>query len=429
MQKGKWDILDKWNTNKIIVGYDLGDENSQISYCCEKEEEPRTLSVVTGEEIYNIPTVLCKRKNVNQWYFGKEAIAYASEEGVELIDQLVTKAIVGEDIEIENEVFSPIALLTLYIKRSLSFFAMEIGTEKIGALMITCRDLSPKMVEILETVAAGLNLKTKFITFQSYVESIYYYMLHQPEELWKQQVLFFDYCGKELFVYRMECNKHTTPIVTFIHKENIDTQNFLRAAHEKKDEELLKIVQNLCNSHQISTSYLLGEGFKEQKLQETILLLCRNKRLFQGNNLYSKGACFATKEKIRASENAQKYVFLGEEKLKSNIGMQVVKRGENSYFALLDAGLNWYEAKKECEFYLEDGSSFELKITPLDGEKVHYITIDLEQFPNRNGALTKLYMKLYMLDEVRLCVIVEDRGFGEFFPSGQFKWTQEIRLD
>ena len=51
-------------------------------------------------------------------------------------------------------------------------------------------------------------------------------------------------------------------------------------------------------------------------------------------------------------ENGKNHVYLGQDKLKSNIGMKVRRQGEESYQALLDAGINWYEAQNTMEFYL-----------------------------------------------------------------------------
>lgn len=429
MLKGKWDIFDKLNSHKIIVGYDLGDRFSQISYCHAKGEEPQTVSVVAGEENYNIPTVLCKRKNVNQWYYGKEALKYAKEEGAQLIDNLVSRALTGEEIEIEETFFQPTALLTLFIKRSLGLLSLTAGADQIGALMITCRELPPEMVEVLETAAAGLMLKTECICIQSYVESIYYYMLYQPEELWKNQVAVYDYADEKLFLYRMECNRRTTPIVTFIQREEHGMETFGTVSDEKKDERLLQIAEKLCAEHTISTSYLVGEGFQEEWMQKSLKFLCRNKRLFKGNNLYSKGACHAMREKLSASETGKQYVFLGEEKLKANIGMQVLKQGETSYYALLDAGINWYEAQKECEFLLESGNSFEIKVTPLNGKGARLVTILLDGFPKRPAAASRLHMKLQMKDVKSIQVTIQDLGFGEIFPAGQTVWTQEILIN
>lgn len=51
--------------------------------------------------------------------------------------------------------------------------------------------------------------------------------------------------------------------------------------------------------------------------------------------------------------------------MKSNIGMKVRRQGEESYQALLDAGINWYEAQNTMEFYLLEGRAVEILITSL----------------------------------------------------------------
>ena len=45
--------------NKVVVGFDLGNDYSQISYCRQNQSMPDTISLVMGEEQYNIPTLLC----------------------------------------------------------------------------------------------------------------------------------------------------------------------------------------------------------------------------------------------------------------------------------------------------------------------------------------------------------------------------------
>ena len=67
----------KSGSSKIIVGYDLGNQNSQISYYSAETSKVETAPSVAGTQIYNIPTVLCKKYQVNQWLYGKEAIRAA----------------------------------------------------------------------------------------------------------------------------------------------------------------------------------------------------------------------------------------------------------------------------------------------------------------------------------------------------------------
>ena len=71
------------NSHSLVAGFDLGEESSQISFFHLDEEEPQTLAVIAGTQQFSIPTVLCKRFEVNQWYFGREAAKYAQDgEGI-----------------------------------------------------------------------------------------------------------------------------------------------------------------------------------------------------------------------------------------------------------------------------------------------------------------------------------------------------------
>ena len=50
--------------NKVVIGFELGHEYSQISYCRADQSMPDTLSMVMGEEQYNIPMLLCGNPEV-----------------------------------------------------------------------------------------------------------------------------------------------------------------------------------------------------------------------------------------------------------------------------------------------------------------------------------------------------------------------------
>ncbi len=423
--------------DRIIVGYDLGDTFSQISYCFYDDNAPETLAVVAGTESYNIPTVLCKRKGVNQWFYGKEAVKHVQGEDGELLTNLVELARRGETVRIEEIAFDPVSLLTLFVKRSLAMLSIVSGVDKIAALMITCENLDAKMVEILNGVVAGLSLKTKVVCYQSHVESIYYYTLHQEEELWQRQVMICDYNADTIKVYQMDCNRKTTPVVAFVedytfpfthYQELLDADTMRESVARRMDEQFLEILQSLNRGQVVSSAYLLGEGFKEEWMQESLQYLCRGKRVFQGNNLYSKGACLGMREKLMPSEVGKEHVFLGKDKLKANVGMRVTRQGEDSYYALLDAGNSWYEAKHTMEFLLEKDNVFTLVITPLNGREVKYAQVTLEGLPLRENAASRLYMEMDMVNESCIRLTVEDLGFGELFPATNQKWTESFEV-
>ncbi len=427
---------EKLHKGSVLVGYDLNNDFSQISYCLLGENTVESVATVVGTKQYNIPTVLWKRKGVNQWLYGKDAVRNSMEEDGSLVTNLVELARKGETVIIEEEGFDPAALLTLFLKRSLALLQFITVTENIGAIMFTVDNLDTKMVEALAKAAVNLNLKTPDIFFQSHTESLYYFVLNQPEELWNYQVLACEHnCGR-LKTYRLERNKKTTPMVVLIEEQSYGTfflpgeqeeEKIKKDSYALADEKFLDILKTQCADRIISAAYLLGDGFRSGWAQESLRYLCRNRRVFQGNNLFSKGACFGLLEKIEPGVITKEYIFLGPDKLKSNVGMNVFRRGKESYFALLDAGENWYEVHKECEILLPgEENIISFLITPLTGRRAKTQEVVLENAPVRAGAFSRYGMKMKMVSAGCVEAQITDLGFGVWFPASGKVWKKQL---
>lgn len=409
--------------DKIIIGYDLADSCSQISYgYVNAAANVATVSCVAGEENFDIPTVLCKKCGTNQWLFGKDALRFYEEnpsQGI-LVDNLLQLALAGETVQLEGEGYEPEALLTLFIKRSLGLLAGISSLDKIQSLLFTCEELTPRGVEVLENVSQSLGLKNADIRIQDYAESYYGYILYQPVELWGTGSLLMDYRGDELKIMKLEVNKNTTPMVVYIRKKQV--------AFRGTDEELIEIAAEVLENEKISSVYLIGEKFGGGWMSDSLKYLCEGRRVFQGNNLYSKGACFGLQEILQRTQNGKKYVFLGQDKLKANVGMKVLKQGEDAYFALLDAGINWYEIDYECEIYLQDEDVLEFVVTPLIQSAVKTVQIPLEGLGLKKADTTRIFMHFTLAQENKLCIEIEDLGFGCFRAPSQNSWKKEIIL-
>jgi hypothetical protein len=428
-----------FNGEKLIVGYDLGNEFCQMSYCVYKEgsqDAPavETISQVAGSQNYNIPALLCKREGVNQWFFGREAKRQAAEGNGILVGDLLANALDGEPVMVAGESFDPVALLTLFIKRSLGLLSQVCALDKMSGLMITCRVLDLGMLRVLEQVVAGLHLRTDRVCIQSYTESYFHYLTHETGEFMSSQSLLLNYDGPCIRSYRMECNRHTTPIVAFIEErdypfypppEDADGEETAEADPKLLDGMLLKIVREICESSRIGSVFLIGDGFRQEWMEETLRFLCRGRRVFLGNNLFGKGACYGICERLYPQTAGNEYVFLGNEKLKANVGMKLFRQGEESYYAILDAGTGWYEAEHVFEFYVQDGSRLGISVTPLIGKPARTEWILLEDFP---GSVARLRGRFYMEGEKRLLVEVTDLGFGEIRQASGKVWKKEIEL-
>ena len=103
---------------KLIVGIDISDSYTQISYCTlENEEQIETLSMTAGVEKFNIPTLLCKKPKSNQWFIGKDALKCADEENGILIRDLLKLTMQGEIVELEGADVEAEILFHTFLKK------------------------------------------------------------------------------------------------------------------------------------------------------------------------------------------------------------------------------------------------------------------------------------------------------------------------
>ncbi len=424
----------KNNAKKVLVGFDLGKYSVQISYMRPGMEAPLTAEQVIGSEVYNIPMVLYKRKGVNQWFCGKEALAFAQDGDGQLVDNLLQKAIDKETQIIEGTEVDGVALLTLFIKRSLSILGG--AGSYISDLMFTCEELDDRVIEVMSRVAGALSLRNCNVYFQDYAESIYHYIIHQDEELFRHNVLCEYYDGSILTDYSFKRNLKTTPIVTFVEKSEstqmplpgVVSEDAKPAAYERLDNLYRDNIEEVLGDELYSSVFLLGDGFKDEWYKTSVRVIARGRRVFLGNDLFSKGACYSLNDKYEPSETVSKHIYLGDDKLRSNVGMNVLRRGKPSYLALLDAGVNWYDVKCEYELFIPEDHILRFEIIPLDGSKHTQKELELINVPERDEDTIRILLQMKMSDINTIQVHLEDLGFGDIFPASGMEWDMTIDL-
>ena len=157
--------------------------------------------------------------------------------------------------------------------------------------------------------------------------------------------------------------------------------------------------------------------------------MCQSgQRVFQGNNLYSKGACYAVMDKINPSAESKRFVYLGEDKLKSNVGLKVLRRGEDSYYAILDAGNSWFDAKRSFDIILDEGNEITFTVTSVAGGLISGRTIVLDGLPDRPMGTTRLNVQVEMTSVSELSVRIEDMGFGMIINKSGKVWNSSFKV-
>ena len=177
---------------------------------------------------------------------------------------------------------------------------------------------------------------------------------------YETQVL--DLTSEQLVIYRVEMNHKTRPVVVSIETTETDLYKKKHYAsimeHDRElaklDQELAEYMQDYTAGRIVTSLYLIGDGFHGDWYQETLKVICRNRKVFAGDNLFGKGACFAAAERIWKGEASEDFLYLGKDMLQYNVGIRLYDKTEEIYCPLLDAGTNWYEAAGSLAFYIED---------------------------------------------------------------------------
>ena len=406
---------------------DLDDWSAQISFWLPGAQTPETISTGDGEED-RIPAVLCRRTDRDVWTYGKEALETARRGGGVLADRLLSRALAGEQLEIGGEWFEAAALLALFIKRSLSLLGGAMRPEKADFFMFTLERVDRQALEMVERIALLLSLPPERVSCQSRAESFFFYNISQPEELWRHSCLICDFGGERLKTLLLEVNRHTRPAtVTVAQEEHPELER--QDDREEMDEAFLSIFRSVSDGRIIDTVYLIGDGFAGEWYPKTLAVMCRNRRVFQGNNLYSKGACYGGKAKRPGGGvSGREYVYLGSDMLRVNVGLLTEKRGKETCLSLLDAGMNWFDARGECEFLLDADHTFTLRLTPVSGKKLREVVVTLSGVPERPPFATRIFLAASCPDAETVRLRMEDRGFGEFFPSSGLAWEESLPL-
>ncbi|MCR5304672.1 MAG: hypothetical protein K6E33_08935 [Lachnospiraceae bacterium] len=403
----------------VCVGYDLGDDTSQISFYMDGMNEPGTASTITDSEIYEIPTVLAKRDGVNQWYYGNEAVKLSAEPGYTPVDSLLSKACSGDIVEVDGREYSALSLLTLFIKRSLSVLAFFCAYDDITDLMITTASLTGDHVAVFREAAEGLGLSRAVVRYEDHSESFYHYVINRGVDFKKGAVQTFSLSGGGLDICCLSSSANTSPIVVMSDEDRYEGV----FPGDGLDAAFLDCLEKGALRENVRHVYLTGSAFSKSGVNNSLRFILDGRKAYEGSNLFSKGAVYSVLDRRKNDLSGSDIIFLGKDKLRANAGIRAMLKGEEVYYPLMDAGVNWYEAETRVTFILTEDSSIPLVITPIDGSKPHVELLPLKNIPDRPQGTFRLDMSLRMTDVYTIEVNVTDAGFGQLYPESGLSWN------
>lgn len=410
----------KLQKDAFYLGIDLNDKYAMISYFQLNMEEPETVSMVAGSEMYQVPLVLAKRKGVGQWYYGDDANKMAKTSEMICVDNLLKRAVSGESIRIDDKLYDAVDLLALYLRKLITLPQMLGNSHEVSRVAITVDRLTRENMEMFWKIAGKLGLKPQQFLVIDHKESFYYFALNQQEDLWLHDVFLFEYDNQSMHYYALKRNVRTTPQVISI------TESQKISLLGDKDTEFYRLLTDAFLNRIISTVYLVGEGFEGGWMKNSLNFLCRGKRAFMGKNLFTKGACFAAA--IRDEEDEWPFVYMGENEMKFNLSLKVSDKGELAFYHLISAGKNWFESKGECEVILSGTPEIDFWKQLPNSREAKIETLELSDLPDRPDRTTRLRITAQPISDNQIEVTIKDLGFGEMIHSTDKVWKYTMAM-
>ena len=416
----------------FCVGIDLESDYSQVSYYNYQNKEPVSVGFEGQEWKYRVPTVVSKTIGKDEWFAGDEAVQSAKLGEAVLVDDLLRKAADKNPVKVDEISVMPIELLEIYLDYILQSAKICGGGEVIDRVCVTLSDYNISVLNVIAKAMENIGISRDRLVTSSHDESFIYYAASQKEELWKNDVFLFDYCEKGLAVKRMyTANERGTKII-MVHTDELYNELSYdmwenKLSSEYLDDKLYQTAVSIFDKKNISTVYLTGQAFADDiKLPRFINYICDKRRVFAGNNLYCKGACYQAFADITGG--FKDLVLACRERITTGIEMKISDRGRDKILRMVRPGINWFGADCSYDFIVDNAEAVEIFLSPIDTREKQLVRIPLSDFPDRPAKATRITISFSFTSDSRCHMMVKDRGLGEFYSSSGRVINEELLL-
>ena len=275
------------------IGMDLCSDSTQISFYNDIKREPETVNQLNNKETYMMPNILFYSKDTADWYVGSEASEARFKENGIILDELFKNAGSDEKVDVDGVSYSYKQLFLKMLKMHIDSFLYRYEGAIVKKLVVTIPEYSKQLFRVLSKLYKELNIPAENVTITSHLDSGLYYIFNQSSELRVNSVALFDYNTEGLNYYRIDTTKGKDPDVISVHHVDYSKQfNMALFSGDNllMDDAFTKIVEQEMKQTYISSVFLTGLGFSEKWMNKSRNILCQGRRVFAGQNIYTKGA-------------------------------------------------------------------------------------------------------------------------------------------
>lgn len=393
----------------LLLGFDLGDEKTQIAVYDRKRREPLLLGQTEENPEALMDTVI-------------------TVEGQEPLADFVGKIRRGEDIEVEGKYSHPANVLAYYFRKTLSLTRKEYPGETIRQLVVTVAEATKEFVQVIYEALEKIGIGRDRAVVLGHKQSFMYYVLYQKKEIWLNDVGLFDYTGGRLLYNQMQVDRGKTPVLVGVHeKDYSDALALTNRGDNHRAAVFENIVYGAIHKQLLSTLYMTGDGFEGDWAEGVFRKLCIGRRLFKGRNLFVSGACYAACE-FADTPRLEDYLLLDEDMICGHVTIPVYADAERQELVLAKAGTPWYLVDEEVDVIPDGDNEITMTVKNVFDQSEKQFLLDLEPVLTRVDRHCRIGMRVRFASPKTCVVTLKDKGFGELFPTSNRIWEKSFEI-
>lgn len=409
----------------LLIGLEINRDESQICYFDRKQQDPVSVTTKVGTNLYLFPTELSVLPD-GEWHYGLEADYFVREKKAFPVPDFFRCAEEGRNLTIGTKRYEASELMRHFLEGALGLLGLSDVVHSTLGICVTTGKLTGKLADTFRKALLEIGFGENQILLTDCRESFYYYCYSQRPSVWTRNMGLIRFHGRDVKFYTMSELPEAKPHPVTIRYTGAIT---LPEDADERDVRFSSFVRKCCMGQLFSSIFITGEGFEKEWARTSIRTLTECARhVFEGNNLFVKGACWAAVENFERHQ-MQDRLYLGDDVVRTNLTIDVIDEGTQKVLTLVEAGRNWFDNGRTIDIIPDGRKDLVLTLTPLSGSTHQNIRIAFDGMPERPNRTTRIHLSCRCTSVNRCLVTAEDLGFGEFFPATHRKWQKEISLN
>ncbi len=413
----------------FYIGMDLCSDFTQLSYYNDITREPESVSQLNNKETYLMPNILFYSTDTGHWYVGGEASEARFNEDGMIIDGIFENLESKDKITVEGEEYTYPELFVKMVKLHIDSFLYRYEDATIRKLVISIPEYSNRIYTLLSGLYKVMEVPEDTIEITSHLDSGLFYIFNQEQGLWINSVALYDYNADGLNYYRIDIARNKTPkLVSVTHEDYSSQMSLSRYGNDtyQMDVDFAKIADYEMKKAYISSVYLTGVGFTNKWMKKSTNVLCQGRRVFVGQNIYTKGACYRAVGGEYKEFYDQFFVETRENVL-FDVGISLEDE-KDTFVPIVNGGKQWYNIHGRIHVILDDTDTITLVYKSRHTEEEKREVVKIHGIPKRPNKTTKLSLEVEFENPTDGAVIIRDLGFGKLFPTTNKIYRKEFSI-